>query len=93
MSTTAADTITIFCKAKEATDPYEADVVPDLAINELIAGLNEESYLPALTAGERWRVIHMRTNSDLPPNARLDQRDIKDGDHLEFIRDSHGAGS
>jgi hypothetical protein len=91
VSTIATDTITIYCKAKEVTDPYEAVVAEDLAISELIAGLNEEGYLPALAAGERWRVLHLRTNSDLPPSARLDQRNVKDGDQLEFMRDSHGA--
>lgn len=91
MTATATETIRIYCKAKEATDPYEADVVPDLSIAELITGLNEESYLPALAAGERWRVIHPSSNSDLTPNAKLDQSGVKDGDQLEFLRDSHGA--
>lgn len=88
---TETDTIHIFCKAKEAADPYEADVVPDLSVTELITGLNEESYLPQLAAGERWRVLHPRTNSDLTPNARLDQSGVLDGDQIEFIRDSNGA--
>ena len=91
MTATATDTIRIYCKAKEVTNPYEADVVPDLAVSELIAGLNEESYLPTLAAGERWRVLHARTNSDLTPNSRLNQSDVRDGDQLEFLRDSHGA--
>jgi hypothetical protein len=91
MSTTATETIRIYCQAKEAPDAYEADVVPDLTVTELIAGLNEENYLPALAAGERWRVLHVRTNTDLTPNARLDQSKVADGDQLEFLRDSHGA--
>jgi hypothetical protein len=93
MTATATETIRIYCKAKEVTNPYEADVVPDLAVSELISGLNEERYLPALAAGERWRVLHARTNSDLTPNARLNQSDVRDGDQLEFLRDSHGAGA
>jgi hypothetical protein len=91
MSATATDTIRIFCQAKEVNDPYEADVAPDLSVNELIAGLNEERYLPSLASGERWRVVHMRSDSDLPPNAKLDRSGVKDGDQLDFIRDSHGA--
>lgn len=93
MSQTAAetDTIHIFCKAKEVADPYEADVAPDLSVSELIAGLNEESYLPQLAAGERWRVLHPKTNSDLTPSSRLEQNGVEDGDQIEFIRDSHGA--
>ncbi len=85
------DTIHIFCKAKEVADPYEADVTPDLSVSELIAGLNEESYLPQLAAGERWRVLHPKTNSDLTPSSRLEQSGVEDGDQIEFIRDSHGA--
>lgn len=92
MSATATDTMRIYCMAKERTAPYEADVVPDLSVTELIAGLNEEEYLPQLAAGERWRVVHSRLERDLPPNARLDQSDVVDGDKLEFLRDTHGAG-
>jgi hypothetical protein len=91
MAQTATDTITVFCKAKEVVDPYEAEVVPDLTVTELIAGLNEDNYLPALAAGERWRVVHIRSNSDLTPNSGLEAGGVKDGDQLEFIRDSHGA--
>lgn len=93
MAQTAAETETIhvFCKAKESADPYEADVATDLSISELIAGLNEENYLPQLAAGERWRVLHPRTNSDLTPSSRLAQSEVEDGDQIEFIRDSHGA--
>jgi hypothetical protein len=92
MTATATDTIRIYCKAKEVTENYEADVVPDLAITELIAGLNEDDYLPALAAGERWHVIHVSTDEELPPNATLEQHGVKDGDHLDFVRASHGAG-
>ncbi len=92
MTATATDTIRIYCKAKEMTENYEADVVPDLAITELIAGLNEDDYLPALAAGERWHVIHVATDEEIPPNATLEQHDVKDGDHLDFVRASHGAG-
>jgi hypothetical protein len=92
MTATATDTIRIYCKAKEMTETYEADVVPDLAITELIAGLNEDDYLPALAAGERWDVIHVTSGQEIPPNARLEQHDVKDGDHLDFVRASHGAG-
>ena len=91
MSTTAVDTIRIYCQAKERTQAYEADVAPDLSVNEVIAGLNEAEYLPDLAAGERWRVVHLRTNSDLTPSAKLDASDVKDGDQLEFLRESHGA--
>jgi hypothetical protein len=91
MSTTALDTIRIFCKAKEVTESYEADVAPDLAVTELVAGLNGESYLPALAAGERWHVIHVETDAELPPNGKLDEHGVKDGDQLEFLRASHGA--
>jgi len=93
MSVVATDTIRIYCKAKEVTDPYEAEVAPDLSVNELITGLNEERYLPSLAAGERWRVIHMRTNTDLTPNAKLDVSGVRDGDQIELLRDSHGAGA
>jgi hypothetical protein len=91
MTATATHTIRIYCKAKEVTGDYEADVVPDLAITELIAGLNEDSFLPALAAGERWHVIHVPTSNELPPNATLAQHEVKDGDHLNFERASHGA--
>jgi hypothetical protein len=91
MTATATDTIRIYCKAKERTAPYEADVVPDLSVTELISGLNEENYLPTLAAGERWRVVHGRTHADLTPNSRLNESDVKDRDQLEFHRDSHGA--
>ena len=93
MTATATDTIRIYCKAKEVTDPYEADVAPDLSISEVTAGLNEANYLPALAAGERWRVVHVRSDSDLTPNAKLDRSDVRDGDQLEFLRDSHGAAA
>ena len=83
----------IYCKAKECPDVYEADVAPDLAITELIAGLNEDEYLPGLAAGERWRVVHARTDDDLPPSSKLQERGVKDGDQLDFLRDSHGAGA
>jgi hypothetical protein len=93
MSATATDTIRIFCKAKEAADPYEADVSPDLTVSEVIVGLNEEHYLPSLAAGERWRAMHLRTNNDIPPNQKLNVAGVKDGDQIEFMRDSHGAGA
>ena len=92
MSATALDTIRIYCKAKEVTESYEADVAPDLAVTELIAGLNSENYLPALAAGERWHVVHVPTDVELPPNGKLDEHDVKDGDQLEFLREHHGAG-
>jgi hypothetical protein len=92
MSATATDTIRIYCKAKEVTESYEADVAPDLAVTELIAGLNEDEYLPTLAAGERWHVIHVATDTELAPNAKLDEHGVKDGDHLDFLRASHGAG-
>jgi hypothetical protein len=91
MTATATDTIRVFCHAKEKQDVYEADVVPDLSVTELIAGLNEAEYLPQLAAGERWRVLHARTDSDLPPNAKLGPSGVEDGDQLELLRDSHGA--
>lgn len=91
MTATATDTIRIYCNAKEVTGDYEAEVVPDLAVTELIAGLNEDNYLPALAAGERWHVIHTRTENEIPPNATLERHDVKDGDHLAFERASHGA--
>jgi hypothetical protein len=87
----ANGSIRIYCKAKECREPYEADVAPDHAITELIAGLNEDEYLPGLAAGERWRVVHARTEEDLPPSAQLHDREVKDGDQLDFLRDSHGA--
>jgi hypothetical protein len=91
MPATALDTIRIYCKAKEMTESYEADVAPDLAVTELIAGLNKERYLPALAAGERWTVVHIETDTEVPPNGRLDEHEVKDGDQLEFLRASHGA--
>jgi hypothetical protein len=84
MTTISTDTITIFCRAKEASDAYEAEVAPDLSVRELVIGLNEDRYLPNLAAGERWRVVHARTNSDLTPSAKLDQSSVKDGDQLEL---------
>ncbi len=47
--------------------------------------------MPQLAAGERWRVLHPKTNSDLTPSSRLAQSGVEDGDQIEFIRDSHGA--
>ena len=91
MTEIATDTIHVYCHAKEKQDVYEADVVPDLSINELIAGLNEAGYLPQLAAGERWSVLHTRTNSGLPLNAKLGPSGVKDEDQLELLRDSHGA--
>lgn len=90
-TTVTTGTIRVFCHAKETQRVYEADVVPDLSVSELIAGLNEASYLPQLAAGERWRVLHARTDSDLPPNAKLGPSGVEDGDQLELVRDSHGA--
>ena len=89
--TTATDTMRIFCKAKEAQDPYEAEVAPDISVSELVKGLNDVRYLPALAAGERWSVLHVRSSGSLTPNAKLDESDVEDGDLLEFSRDSHGA--
>jgi hypothetical protein len=91
MSTTATGTIKIFCRAKEKADSYEAEVVPDVTVAEIITGLEEDDYLPALAAGERWRVVLGRTRTDLPPSVRLDEQGVKDGDQLDFVRDSHGA--
>jgi hypothetical protein len=91
MAATALDTIRIYCKAKEVTESYEADVAPDLAVTELVVALNEERYLPALVAGERWTVIHVETDTEVPPNGRLDEHVVKDGDQLAFVRASHGA--
>lgn len=91
MTATATDTIRVFCKAKEKQDVYEADVVPDLSVTELISGLNEAEYLPSLAAGERWQVLHARTDTNLPPNAKLGPSGVEDGDQLELLRDSHGA--
>ena len=62
-----------------------------MTVTEIIGGLNEAHYLPALAGGERWRVLHLRTDSDLTPNTRLDDSGVEDGDQLEFLRDSHGA--
>jgi glucose/arabinose dehydrogenase len=91
VSTTATDMIKIFCQAKEVQDEYEAEVAPDLTVAELIAGLETESWLPRLAAGERWTVKHNRTGTQLTPNSRLDESGVKDGDQLEFIRATHGA--
>lgn len=91
MTATAIDTIRIYCKAKERTLPYEADVSPDISVTEIIRGLNEAEYLPALAGGERWLIVHGATGDELPPNARLEDSGVKDGDQLEFLRRTHGA--
>ena len=93
MAATALDTIRIYCKAKESTDSYEADVVPDLAVTELIAGLNEVSYLPALAAGDRWHVLHRAANTEIPPNGKLVDYEVQDGDQLRLrARLTRGRG-
>src|SRR4051794_3060299 len=93
VSTTATETITIYCKAKEKNDPYEADVVPEITVKEMIDGLDTEGYLPALASGDRWRVLHARTDSELTPNSELGRSGVRDGAHLVFTRDSNGAAS
>ncbi len=93
MSATALDTIRIYCKTKEQSESYEADVALDLAVTELLAGLNDDRYLPELAAGERWDIVHVPTGTGLPPNGKLDEYDIKDGDQLDFVREHHGAGA
>jgi len=93
VTATAVDTIRIYCKAKERTLPYEADVAPDISVREIISGLDDADYLPALAAGERWRIVHARTNDELAANARLNESGVEDGDQLDFLRDSHGAGA
>lgn len=91
MTTTEIDTIRVYCHAKEKQDVYEADVVSDLSVTELIAGLDEAGYLPPLAAGDRWDVLHARTDSHLPPNAKLGPSGVEDGDQLELLRATHGA--
>ena len=91
MTTVAADTIRVFCKAKEVDSTYDATVAADLRVAELIDGLNEASYLPALANGERWNVVHQRSNNELTPNAKLNESGVEDGDQIDFIRATHGA--
>jgi hypothetical protein len=93
VSNTATQTLTIYCQAKEKSDPYQADVVPEITVKEVVEGLDAESYLPNLAAGERWRVVHARTDSELTPNVELGRSGVRDGDQLLFTRDSNGAGS
>lgn len=91
MTAIATRTLRVYCKAKEAQGVYEADVVPDLSVTELVAGLNEADYLPALASGERWEVVHKQTGDRLAPNHTLAESGVQDGDDLDFTRAMHGA--
>jgi hypothetical protein len=83
------DTIRVTCKAKEVQASYEADVPLDISGEEIVAGLNEEEYLPALVANERWVVIHGRSGREI--TATLKDVGAQDGDQIILDRQTHGA--
>jgi hypothetical protein len=85
-------TINVRCEYKASTDAFEADVVPDIRCNEVIVGLIQDGYLDALRPGERYRVIVRRTDHDLLPSEMLTEAGVVDGDVLDILLESHGAG-
>ena len=89
MTTTTA--MRVFCQSKDRADHYDAEVDADITVNEVIEGLTEANYLPALAAGDQWLVFHARTNAKLAANARLDESAVKDGNQLTFVRKTNGA--
>jgi hypothetical protein len=83
------ETIRVSCKAKEVQASYEADVPLDITAAEIVEGLGEEEYLPALVANERWTVIHARTGKEV--TGALKDVGVEDGDQLILDRQTHGA--
>jgi hypothetical protein len=84
------DTIRVICKAKEVQASYEADVPLDIKCEEIVDGLNEAAYLPALIANERWVVIHGRTGREI--TGTLKDVGAQEGDQILLDRQTHGAG-
>lgn len=84
------DTIRVSCKAKEVQASYEADVPLDITPQELVEGLDEKEYLPALTTNERWIVVHARSGKEI--TTTLEDVEARDGDLLILDRQTHGAG-
>lgn len=85
------NTISVVCKAKELQDTYEADVPLDITGQEIVHGLTEEEYLPALIANERWIVTHARTGTEIAPLLRLNDVGALEGDQIVLDRQTHGA--
>lgn len=84
------ETIRVTCKAKEVQAAYEAYVPLDITAQEIVEGLNEEQYLPALVANERWNVIHARSGREV--SSTLLEVGARDGDQIILDRQTHGAG-
>jgi hypothetical protein len=88
----APQTIKVRCNYRVRPDTYEADVAPDLRREELVAGLVQAGYLEAAHPGEIYHVTVRRTDRDLAPNEPLDRAGVEDGDELEIVGLTHGAG-
>ena len=82
-------TIRVSCKAKEVQASYEADVPLDITAQEIVEGLDEDRYLPSLSANERWIVVHPRTGNEI--TATLKDIGARDGDQIILERQTHGA--
>jgi hypothetical protein len=81
----------VSCKAKEVQASYEADVPLDITAQEIVEGLDEDGYLPSLSANERWIVVHPRSGNEI--TATLKDVGAQDGDQIILERQTHGAGA
>lgn len=86
----AEPVIRVSCQGKGLQSSYEADVPLDITAAEIVEGLSEEGYLPALVASERWVVIHGPTGSHV--TGTLQDVGAQEGDQLILDRQTHGAG-
>jgi hypothetical protein len=83
--------IRVSCQAKGVQGSYEADVPVDITGAEIVEGLGEQGYLPALGGTERWVVIHPSSGREV--TGALKDVGVQEGDQLVLDRQTHGAGA